>query len=502
MAVKLQIKKLCKEFPGVRALDDVSFEVEAGEVHGLVGENGAGKSTLIKIISGALASTSGEMILDGNPFRPMSPRESLNAGIAAIYQERSWLPFRSVMFNIMLGNEMSLSAGRMDSRGMRARCAEVLKTLGAEEIPIGSNAEELKAGQKQILEIARALVQNSSLLIMDEATAALNSEEQEALFSVVRSLKARGLTILYISHRLEEIFRLADKVTVLRDGRRIKTMPISETNKDQLIADMVGRSLANAFPRKNPAPGKPIFKVRGLGADKVFNDVSFSLCSGEVLGIAGLAGSGKEELGLCLFGAFPKDAGTITINGKVLPHSPAKAVENGIAYLPEDRKLEGIFLTLPVKRNISLPVLKSLAGAFGRIRRRQEDDLAREWTTRLAIKTPSLMQLCENLSGGNQQKVALAKWLASRAKILILSHPTQEIDVKVKFEFYQLIAELSRQGVAIILISSELAELRGLCHKIMVMREGEAVATLDPEKSDAETILRFALGHEKQAATP
>jgi len=499
MTVKLELKKLSKQFPGVKALDQISFSILAGEVHGLVGENGAGKSTLIKLISGALEPSSGQITLDGKSYQPRNPREALNAGISTIYQERSWLPFRNVLFNIMLGNEPGLSGARLDFLNMRRRCEEILQRLGARDIPLHAQAEDLKAGQRQVLEIARALVHQSSFLIMDEATAALNNEEQEALFAVVKNLKASGLTILYISHRLEEIFRLADRVTVLRDGKQVKTVAISETSKDQLIADMVGRNLSGAFPQKDQPSAKPLLEVKNLSARKYFRQVSFTLHEGEVLGIAGLAGSGKEELGLALFGAFPLESGEKSIAGKILPHSPEKAIAHGMAYLPDDRKKEGIFLTLPVKRNISLPVLKSLSNSLGYIRRRQEQALAGQWIERLAIKTPGLAELCENLSGGNQQKVSLSKWLASKARIIILSHPTQEIDVGVKFEFYQLIAELSRLGKGIILISSELPELLGLCHSILVMRDGEVVARLEAERTDAESIMRYALGHDKQS---
>jgi len=500
MAVKLEIKNICKEFPGVKALDDISFSIHSGEIHGLVGENGAGKSTLIKIISGAQEASSGEMVLDGKVFHPRSPRQALRAGISTIYQERSWLADRNVMFNIMLGREPHVSGGRIDFQEMRSRCEQVLKMLNSGSIPLNANAENLKAGQRQILEIARALVQKSSFLIMDEATAALNQEEQEALFSVIKNLKNSGLTILYISHRLEEILNLADRVTVLRDGKHIKTVAVSETSRDQMISDMIGRTLTGAFPDRNQSLGKTLLEVSGLCSRKAFNDVSFSLKSGEVLGITGLAGSGKEELGLALFGAFPVDKGRKSIDGKNLAHTPQNAIERGIAYVAEDRKTEGIILTLPVKRNISLPVLGKISAVFGHINRDREDQLARTWVDRLAIKTPSLSQVCENLSGGNQQKVVLAKWLASQAKVIILAHPTQEIDVGVKFELYRLIAELSSQGVGIILISGELSEVLGLCHNVMVMRDGDVVAHLQADKTDAETILRYALGHEKEAA--
>jgi ABC-type sugar transport system ATPase subunit len=500
MAEKLEIKNICKDFPGVKALDRISFSIHPGEIHGLVGENGAGKSTLIKIISGALEASSGEMTLDGKDFNPKSPRHALQAGISTIYQERSWLANRNVTFNIMLGREPAFAAGRIDFKEMRKRCRQVLEMLDSESIPLNANAEDLKAGQRQILEIARALAQKSSFLIMDEATAALNQEEQQALFTVIKNLRHSGLTILYISHRLEEIMNLADRVTVLRDGKHIKTVAVSETSRDQMINDMIGRNLTGAFPARNKPSEKPLLEIQGLCSRKAFKDVSLSLKSGEVLGITGLAGSGKEELGLALFGAFPIDSGGKIMDGKNLPHSPEKSIGHGIAYVAEDRKTEGIILTLSVKRNISLPVLKKISTVLGRILRDREDELAETWVDRLAIKTPGLNQVCENLSGGNQQKVVLAKWLASQAKVIILAHPTQEIDVGVKFELYRLIAELSGQGVGIILISGELSEILGLCHNVMVMRDGEVVAHLRADQTDGETVLRHALGQEKEAA--
>ena len=494
MSAKLEFRGISRAFPGVQALDQVSFSIATGEVHALVGENGAGKSTLIRILSGADQASAGEMILDHRPFRPLSPRDALRAGISTIYQEKNYLPGRSAMFNILLGREPARSAGRLDFAAMRRHCRAVLKTLHGEDVPLEAPAENLKAGQKQILEIARALTQQSSILVMDEPTSALNHEEQEALFEVVKTLRRKGLAILYVSHRLDEIFRLADRVTVLRDGRHVETKAINETNPDALIRAMIGREWSGAFPPRNATLGEVLLEVEGLGSRGAFGDVSFSLHRGQVLGVTGLAGSGKEELGLALFGAWPVEAGQVRIQGEVLRLTPPEAVRRGLGYLPADRKTEGVIQELSVRRNIALPVLDRLAFGWGHLRRGREEQLARAWVDRLQIKTPGLAELCEKLSGGNQQKVVLAKWLASEARVLILADPTQEIDVGVKFELYRLIAELAGQGAGIILISAELKELVGLCHQILVLRDGRIVARLAGDASDPEIILRHALG--------
>lgn len=492
MAAKLEFHGICKAFPGVQALKDVSFHLEAGEVHALVGENGAGKSTLIKILSGALQPDAGKMLLDGKPFAPRDPREALEAGIATIYQELNWLPGRNAAFNILMGREPA-RGGRLDFGEMRRRSQEVLRLLHAEGIPLDIPAERLKAGQRQILEIARALVRERSLLVMDEPTAALNQEEQEALFRMVGSLKRQGITVLYVTHRLEEVFRLADRVTVLRDGRHVRTVPVAEISRDGLVRDMIGRPWTEAFPPRNPDLGPVLLSVEGLSDGAAFRGISFTLRQGEVLGITGLAGSGKEELGRALFGAHPLQSGRILLRGEPIAPSP-KGLVGRMAYIPDDRKTEGIIGALSVRRNISLAVLPRLGTWLGHIRRSREEALARHWVERLEIKTPSLDQVCQRLSGGNQQKVALAKWLASEAQVLILAEPTQGIDVGVKFELYRLIADLSRQGTGIILISSELPEVLGLCHTILVLRDGQVVATLEAAKADSETVLRYALG--------
>lgn len=489
----LELSGISRAFPGVQALQEVSFEVQRGTVHGLVGENGAGKSTLIKILSGALAVDAGEMRFNDQPYRPKDPQAALKAGVATIYQEFNLLDYRSVAHNILLGQEPS-RGGLLDFPSMRQQAGDVLQSLKAGAIETDTPVEMLKVSEKQIVEISRALVHRSNLLIMDEPTSALNAEEVDALFEIIENLRSQGVTVLYVTHRLAEIFRLADQVTVLRDGRHIRTCRCAETNPDQLITDMIGRRLEGIYPERNPQPGQVILQVESLTSGRTFSEVSFELRAGEVLGITGLGGSGKTELGKALFGAWPLDAGTVYLEGKPVRISPSRAIHYGIGYVAEDRKREGVIQDLSVRRNLSLPILSRLTNRLGLVERGAEERAARRQVESLDIKTPSLDQLLANLSGGNQQKVSLGKWLASDAKILILLEPTQGIDVAVKFEFYNLIQRLSLQGAACILISSEMGEILGLAHRIMVMHEGKVVAEVAGESANQEELLRFALG--------
>ncbi len=496
MTAILNLSHISRSFPGVQALDDVSFSIEAGTVQALVGENGAGKSTLIKILSGALAPEAGTMTLEGRSYQPRDPQEAIRQGVATIYQELNLLSQRSVVANITLGKEPA-RGGWLDLAAARRQAREVLDLLQAAHLPLDAPIEPLKVGEKQIVEIAKALLSKSRVLIMDEPTAALNSAESEALFQIIATLKREGVTIVYVSHRLHEIFRLADAVTVLRDGRHIRTAPIGEVTTDSLIADMIGRKLEGVFPPRNRNLGEEVLAADHLSATKAFDDVSFGLRSGEVLAITGLTGSGKTELGKALFGAWPTEAGHLRLFGKVKHLNPTNATSLGVGLMPEDRKVEGIVADLSVRRNITLTILSRLANRLGVIDRSAERQTASQQIDDLEIKTPSQTQLVRNLSGGNQQKVALAKWLALGARVLILMEPTQGIDVGVKFEIYNLIARLSATGVGVLLISSELPEILGLAHRILVMRSGQMVAELNAERTDAEEILRYALGHDE-----
>ncbi len=493
MAALLQLDRISRAFPGVQALYDVSFSIEAGTLHALIGENGAGKSTLIKILSGALAADSGTLLLDGQPYQPHDPRHALRSGLATIHQELNLLPARSVLANLTLGQEPT-RYGFLDRQRARAAARHVLQQLHAEHLPLDAPLHELTLGEKQLVAIGKALLSECRLLIMDEPTAALNSVEVEALFNVLAALKARGVTLVYVSHRLDEIFRVADAVTVLRDGQHVRTTPLSATTPDDLIADMLGRSLINAFPPRHQSTGEVVLAVEHLSSARAFEDVSFQLHAGEVLAVTGLAGSGKTELGQALFGAWPIDRGQVRWFDAPEHLTPPRAVAAGVGYAPEDRQAESLLLDVAVRRNITLAVLPRLARLLGFLDRSGEQRTAQRQAKALQIKAPSLASPVRVLSGGNQQKTALAKWLAAGARALILSEPTQGIDVGVKFEIYDLIAQLARSGTAILLISSELSEVLGLAQRVLVMRGGKIVAELSGEQAQATDVLRAAAG--------
>jgi ABC-type sugar transport system ATPase subunit len=497
MTTILSLEHISRSFPGVKALDDVSFEVERGTIHALVGANGAGKSTLMKILSGALAPDSGRMVFDQAAYSPSDPHAAIRAGVLTIYQELNLLPTRTVIANINVGKEPN-HLGVLDEKAERERAAQVLARLDATGIPLEAPVGELKVSEKQIVEIAKALIGECKLLIMDEPTAALNDSEITALFKIIKDLKSHGVSILYVSHRLKEIFRLADVVTVLRDGRLVLTTPVSGVTPEALISTMTGRKIEGAFPEKNKFLGEEILQVEQLYSPKGFEGIDFSVRRGEVVAITGLAGSGKVELGKALIGDWPVRSGRVLLKGAPFKPSPAQAKALRFGYMPEDRKKEGVLEELPVQRNISLPSLSDLARLLGFIRSNKERELAQREVDELDIKTPSLRQLVRNLSGGNQQKVSLAKWLATGSEILLLIEPTQGIDVGVKFEIYKLIQRLSAQGNAIILVSSEISEILGLAHRIVVLFNGQLQAVLDGDQTDEEEILRFTFGQIKE----
>jgi len=497
MTAILSLEHISRSFPGVKALDDVSFEVEQGTIHALVGANGAGKSTLMKILSGALTPDAGRMVFAQAAYSPSSPNAAIRAGVLTIYQELNLLPTRTVIANINVGKEPN-AFGFLDEKAEKERAAQVLARLDATGIPLEAPVGELKVSEKQIVEIAKALIGECKLLIMDEPTAALNDSEITALFKIIKDLKSQGVSILYVSHRLKEIFRLADVVTVLRDGKLVLTIPVSEVTSETLISTMTGRKIEGAFPEKNKSLGEEILRVEQLYSSKGFEGIEFSVRRGEVVAITGLAGSGKIELGKALIGDWPVHSGRVLLKGAPFKPSPSKAKAVHFGYMPEDRKKEGVLEELPVQRNISLPSLADLARLLGFILSNKERELAQREVDELDIKTPSLRQLVRNLSGGNQQKVSLAKWLATGSEILLLIEPTQGIDVGVKFEIYKLIQKLSAQGNAIILVSSEISEILGLAHRIVVLFNGQLQAVLDGDQTDEEEILRFTFGQTKE----
>jgi ABC-type sugar transport system ATPase subunit len=490
----ITIDHVSKTYPGVQALNDVSFAIQRGHVHALVGENGAGKSTLIKILAGAIRRDSGSIILDGRPYDPQTPKDALRSGVATIYQIFNLMPDRSITHNILLGNEIRTSFGFLKLDAMETETARILQQLKAGHLSPRQTVGDLKVGEKQIIEIGKALVNESRLLIMDEPTSALNQVETDALFGIIRSLKAHGVTFLYVSHRLDEIFQLADTVTVLRDGAHISTHPLADVTHDSLVEDMIGRKLSSVFPPRAISAKDVVMEVKGIAAHTVLHDISFKLHRGEVLAVAGLSGSGKTELAKALIGDLRTSQGAITVKGKPYKPTPWNAIASKIGYLPEDRKTEGIFQELSIRRNISLGVLPLISSSVGLMDLNRERQLAARQIESLDIKTPHMEQHVLNLSGGNQQKVALAKCLVIDPEILIFVEPTQGIDVGVKFEIYQFIADQVASGRAVLLISSEIPEILGLSHRVIVMREGRIAAELDTASTAQQEILRYAVG--------
>lgn len=488
---------ITKAYAGVQALRGASFELRAGEVHALVGENGAGKSTLIKIMTGAVAADSGELRLGGELLAHNSPRVARTHGIAAIYQQPALFPELSVAENMALGQEQAASGWRIDWRARRRRAAELLAQVGAQLDP-ELEAGELTMPQQQLVEIARALGADARILILDEPTASLSETDTQHLFRVIRELRGRGVGLIYISHRLEELPAIADRVTVLRDGRTMATHPMKAVTRQQLIQLMVGRELSAVFPQRSVDPGEVVLELRGLGcAATGVRNVNLSVRAGEIVGLAGLVGSGRTALARVIFGLTPADQGAMLLHGKTVRIShPTQAIAHGIAYLPEDRRRHGIVPELPISHNITLASLRELSrrGAFDF---RRERAIAAEYTRRLGIRTPAIFAPVATLSGGNQQKVALSRWLMRQPAVLILDEPTQGIDVGAKAAIHALMRELAAQGAAILMISSELPEITGMSDRIAVLRGGAMVGLLE-RAADQQQILALALGEQPE----
>ena len=491
----LSALNLTKSYAGVRALRRASFELRAGEVHALIGENGAGKSTLIKIITGAVTADNGEVFFNGQPIVANSPQLARLLGIAAIYQQPTLFPELTVAENIALGVERQSAWRRIDWPGRRKRAAELLAQVGA-KIDGGSLAGELSMPEQQLVEIARALGADAKVLIMDEPTASLSEEDTQNLFRVIRELRARGAGIIYISHRLEELPAIADRVTVLRDGETIETRAMSDVDRQELIRLMVGRELSAVFPKREAKAGEFVLELRNFGcrASNV-RGVNLMLRAGEIVGLAGLVGAGRTELARTIFGLTPADEGDMLLGGeRVRIHNPADAIRRGIAYVPEDRRRHGVVLDLPISQNVSLASLDRLS-QLGALDFRRERDLALEYVERFAVKTPAIFAPAGTLSGGNQQKVALSRWLATDPRLLILDEPTQGIDVGAKAEIHALMGELAAQGMAILMISSELPEVLGMSDRIVVMYAGTVAGVVDRAEATQQRVLALALGH-------
>ena len=488
MTSLIELKGISKSFASVRVLQDISFDVRAGEVHALLGENGAGKSTLIKIMGGVHRADAGEIRVNGELVHFASPRASAASGIAVVHQELLLFPDLSVAENIFMGHAPRTGWGALDWPQMRERSRDLLDRLQSHHIDVDAQVGSLSVANRQRVEIARALSQDARVLIMDEPTASLVEEDVQQLLSIVRLLRDKGVGIVYVSHKLPEVFALADRVTVLRDGALVGTAPIGELDERKLVSMMVGRPIDQLFPKQATKIGAPLLELRSLSFNSVVRDISLTLHAGEILGIAGLIGSGRTELALTVFGITPATSGQVLIDSQAVRiDSPQQARDLGIAYVPEDRGLQGLVRPQSIAENISLTVLKSLAtGTL--IDHRKEEKLARESIAKFGIRARGPRQIVRQLSGGNQQKVVLAKWLATEPRILIMDEPTRGIDVGAKSEIHALMSALAARGLGILMISSELPEVLGMSDRVLVMKNGTLVAEFDRAHATAEAV--------------
>jgi rhamnose transport system ATP-binding protein len=488
----LETRHISKRFDMTQALADVSLALYPGEIHTLVGENGAGKSTLIKIMTGVYRPDSGEILLDGKPVQVNNSQEAQVLGIAAIYQEPMIFPDLNVAENIFISHQ---DRGPVVRWGKMYKDAEAILAKLDVKLDVRMSARGLTLAAQQAVEIAKAISLNVRVLIMDEPTASLSIHEVRELFKLVHSLADQGVAVLFIGHRLEEVLAIADRVTVLRDGRWISSRPREEVTGEQVIRDMVGRDVSEFFAKDEAQRGELIMSVRDLGRKGVFQGISFDVHSGEVLGFAGLIGSRRTDVGLALFGIEPADAGEINLRGKPKSiRSPQQALKLGIAYATEDRRLLGLNMPMPIAYNISLPMLTRYLSSLGLIRRRAENSAAERFRQRLSIRASSVMVPVEKLSGGNQQKVMLSKWLNADPKLLILDEPTRGIDVGAKAEVHQMINELAGQGLGVILISSDLPEVLAMSDRVLVMREGRQMAIFEHATATEERVMTAAMG--------
>ena len=489
----LNFTGITKRFPGVQALDAVSFSVERGSCHALMGENGAGKSTLGKILAGVYTADGGEIRLEEHPIAPTDPLHARRLGIAMVHQELAFCPNLSIAENLCLG-DMPSRAGWVDRTAMRERARAMLAEIGAEfdvDRPIG----QLSTGQEQLVQIAAAVGTGARVIVFDEPTSSLSIAESEHLFKLLGELKSRGITVLYVSHRMEEIFRLCDAITVLRDGRHVATEKIPDTNHDRVIHQLIGREvLAHEPAHLAREPGEEMLRVEGLASPGKFRDVSFTLRAGEVLGFAGLVGAGRSEVAQAVFGLDPNATGRVFVRGRELPPNDVQAaLTAGLGLLPEDRKRLGLVLSMNCRENTSLAALGKLVN-FGFIRRGEEQALARRYADRLRVKTPSLESGIAGLSGGNQQKIALAKWVARECGVLIVDEPTRGVDVGAKAEIHKLLDELACAGLALLVISSELPEVMNLSRRILVMRGGQVAGVLPRAEATQPALMRLMAG--------
>jgi len=489
--IVLELRDVSKAFGAVVALESASLQLASGSIHALVGENGAGKSTLVKIVSGVHRRDGGEVLLGGESVDFGSTAESKAAGIAVIYQEPTLFPDLSVTENLFMGRQPLTGARRIDRRAMYAEAERLFARLGVHLDP-RRPAEGLSIADQQIIEIAKAISLEARVLIMDEPTAALSGVEVERLFAVARSLRDEGRALIFISHRFDEVFSLCDTVTVMRDGRYIATHPVAETTVDETVALMVGREVSDLFPKTPAVIGEPVLTVEGLTSAGVFHDIGFEVRAGEIVGLAGLVGAGRSEIARAVFGVDSYDGGSVRLHGRpVPPHSPRAAIRAGMAFVPEDRRKQGLVTEASVARNVAGVIRSSLAKA-GLLTQKAESRAAGPWAGRLEVKTGALDMDAATMSGGNQQKVVIAKWLATAPSLLIIDEPTRGIDVGTKAEVHRLLSELAGEGLAILMISSELPEVLGMADRVLVVCEGRLTADLSRDEATPETVMRAA----------
>lgn len=493
----VKMDHICKTFPGVKALDDVSFNLKPGEVMALLGENGAGKSTLMKILSGVYTKDEGTILIDGKEVPIMNQKVASEKGIAIIHQELNMCHHLTIAENMFLGRE-PLKHGLIDTKKMNSDAKELLLKLGVDIDPTTITGE-LQVSKQQMVEIAKALSINAKVLIMDEPTSALTAREIEELFTIIRQLKESGCGIVYISHRLEELAHITDRVTIMRDGHYITSGNFKDFTMDEIIANMVGREIKEKYPHVDCPAGETVFEVKNLNAGRLVRDISFSVRKGELVGIAGLMGAGRTETTRAIFGADQKESGKIFVEGKeVFIRNPKDAIKNGIVLAPEDRKKDGLCTKLPVRENISLPNLDGLTGKNLVINSRKENDMSQKAIKDMNIKLPHAEVNAETLSGGNQQKVVVGKWLAGNSKLVMFDEPTRGIDVAAKVEIYHLMNQLKENGIGCLFVSSELPEVIGVADRIIVMCDGRITGELSREEATQEKVLALATRFENK----
>lgn len=492
--MRIEMKEICKSFGDHAVLTDAGLTLENGEIHALMGENGAGKSTLMKILTGIYEKDSGTILTDGKAVVFKTPKEAEKAGIVLIHQELNVLFDLTVEENLFLGKEITVGGGICNKKEMQKQAKTILEKLGV-NIPVKKRMAELAVGQQQMIEICRALMSEAKVIIMDEPTAALTAGETEILFKVIKTLQKEGVSIIYISHRMEEIFELCDRITVLRDGQYVGTKETKETNEKDIVKMMIGREIGERYPERKSSVGKEILRVSCLTRQGTFENISFSVREGEVLGVSGLMGAGRTEIMRSVFGNLQHEGGDIFIDGqKCTIDNPAAAIKYGIGFITEDRKSEGLMLEDSIKNNITLTNLKSVSDRYHVINKGKEKKFAQNAINELKIRCFHQTQECGKLSGGNQQKVVFAKWVYTNPRILILDEPTRGVDVGAKKEIYNIINELAAKGVAIIMVSSELPEILGMSDRIMIIREGTIRGILNREEANQEKIMTLATG--------